>query len=43
MIKLWNRSNCQCVHTLLSNYYIVSSTFVPGNRHLLVGTKVSYK
>ncbi|XP_041346657.1 LOW QUALITY PROTEIN: WD repeat-containing protein 3 homolog, partial [Gigantopelta aegis] len=39
MIKLWNCSNFQCIHTLLSNHYVVSSTFVPGNRHLLVGTK----
>ncbi|XP_062510752.1 WD repeat-containing protein 3-like [Corticium candelabrum] len=38
-VKVWNRESLQCIHTMESGY-AVSSMFVPGDRHALIGTKV---
>jgi U3 small nucleolar RNA-associated protein 12 len=38
MVKVWNTSSRVCLHTLPSGY-AVTSCFVPGDRHLLVGVK----
>lgn len=37
-LKLWNRSTLGCLRTV-DTEYILSSTFVPGDRHVLLGTK----
>lgn len=37
-IKLWNRSSLACLRTV-DTEYILSSTFVPGDRHVLLGAK----
>lgn len=37
-LKLWNRSSLACLRTVDSEY-ILSSCFVPGDRHVLLGTK----
>ena len=39
LLALLTRSSQQCIHTMQSGYAL-SSVFVPGDRHLLVGTKV---
>lgn len=36
--KIWNRESQKCIRSLASGYG-VSVEFVPGNRHVLVGTK----
>ncbi|CAH3183156.1 unnamed protein product [Porites evermanni] len=37
-IKIWNRSSQQSIRTLTTGYAL-SSLFVPGDRHVVVGTK----
>lgn len=37
-LKLWNVKTCKCVRTLACGYSICSS-FLPGDRHVVVGTK----
>lgn len=37
-LKLWNRSSLACLRTVDSQY-ILSSCFVPGDRHVLLGAK----
>lgn len=37
-IKIWNRQTCRCIRTMSSEYSLCS-TFVPGDRHCIVGTK----
>ncbi|XP_068122402.1 WD repeat-containing protein 3 isoform X2 [Hyperolius riggenbachi] len=37
-VKIWNRSTLQCIRTM-SCQYALCSLFVPGDRHVLVGTK----
>ena len=37
-LKLWNRSSLACLRTVESQY-ILSSCFVPGDRHVLLGAK----
>jgi U3 small nucleolar RNA-associated protein 12 len=37
-LKLWNRSSLACLRTVETEY-ILSSCFVPGDRHVLLGTK----
>eukprot|EP00730_Choanoeca_flexa_P002941 TRINITY_DN11236_c0_g1_i1.p1 TRINITY_DN11236_c0_g1~~TRINITY_DN11236_c0_g1_i1.p1 ORF type:complete len:887 (+),score=245.99 TRINITY_DN11236_c0_g1_i1:1629-4289(+) len=39
--KVWNRLSGRCVRTLQSGYGLTVA-FVPGNKHLLVGTKDGY-
>ncbi|GAV07909.1 hypothetical protein RvY_17689 [Ramazzottius varieornatus] len=38
MLRVWNREEKQCVHTLSCDYG-VSSVLVPGDRYLVLGTK----
>ncbi|KAJ3270719.1 hypothetical protein HDV01_007475 [Terramyces sp. JEL0728] len=38
MVKLWSTKNGNCVQTLESGYALCSA-FVPGGKHLIVGTK----
>lgn len=37
-VKIWNRSSQSCIRTIKSGYALCSS-FVPGDRHAIVGTK----
>ncbi|XP_048577816.1 WD repeat-containing protein 3 [Nematostella vectensis] len=37
-IKLWNRESQQCIRTMETGYAL-SSFFVPGDKHVIVGTK----
>ncbi|KAM3935805.1 WD repeat-containing protein 3 [Leptodactylus fuscus] len=37
-VKIWNRSTLQCIRTM-SCEYALCSVFVPGDRHVIVGTK----
>lgn len=37
-LKLWNRSSLACLRTV-DTEYILTSCFVPGDRHVLLGTK----
>lgn len=37
-LKLWNRSSLTCLRTV-DTQYILSSCFVPGDRHVLLGAK----
>lgn len=37
-LKLWNRSSVACLRTV-DTEYILTSCFVPGDRHVLLGTK----
>ncbi|CAB3977314.1 WD repeat-containing 3 [Paramuricea clavata] len=37
-VKVWNRSTQKCIRTMSSGYCL-SSFFVPGDRHVVVGTK----
>ncbi|KAM4700462.1 WD repeat-containing protein 3 isoform 1-T2 [Discoglossus pictus] len=37
-VKVWNRSTLQCIRTM-SCEYALCSLFVPGDRHVIVGTK----
>ncbi|XP_078372501.1 WD repeat-containing protein 3-like [Oculina patagonica] len=37
-IKVWNRSSCQPIRTVTTGYAL-SSMFVPGDKHVIVGTK----
>ncbi|KAM5126578.1 WD repeat-containing protein 3-like, partial [Mantella aurantiaca] len=37
-VKVWNRSTLQCIRTMMCEYAL-SSLFVPGDRHVIVGTK----
>lgn len=37
-LKLWNRSSLGCLRTV-DTEYILTSCFVPGDRHVLLGTK----
>lgn len=37
-LKLWNRTSLQCIATVDCGYALCS-TFVPGDRHVLIGTK----
>lgn len=37
-LKLWNRESMQCLRTIPTDY-ILSTCFVPGDRHVLVGLK----
>ncbi|XP_046849685.1 WD repeat-containing protein 3-like [Xenia sp. Carnegie-2017] len=37
-VKLWNRSTQKCIRTMSSGYCL-SAFFVPGDRHVVVGTK----
>lgn len=37
-LKLWNRSSLACLRTVETEY-ILASCFVPGDRHVLLGTK----
>eukprot|EP00045_Choanoeca_perplexa_P011851 m.127069 g.127069 ORF g.127069 m.127069 type:complete len:887 (+) comp15791_c0_seq6:95-2755(+) len=39
--KVWNRLSGRCVRTLQSGYGL-AVVFIPGNRHVLVGTKDGY-
>ncbi|XP_033741913.1 WD repeat-containing protein 3-like [Pecten maximus] len=36
--KIWNRSTLQCIRTMPCSYALCS-TFAPGDRHIIVGTK----
>lgn len=36
--KVWNRSTLQCIRTMMCEYALCS-LFVPGDRHVIVGTK----
>ena len=39
-IKLWNKSSCRCTNTINDGIeYPLCMTFVPGNKHAIVGTK----
>eukprot|EP00731_Ephydatia_muelleri_P031880 Em0023g387a len=38
LVKIWSRETQQCTHTMPSGYAL-SSIFVPGDRHALIGTK----
>ncbi|XP_075704344.1 WD repeat-containing protein 3, partial [Rhinoderma darwinii] len=37
-VKIWNRSTLQCIRTMSCDYALCS-VFVPGDRHVIVGTK----
>ncbi|XP_056415962.1 WD repeat-containing protein 3 [Hyla sarda] len=37
-VKIWNRSTLQCIRTMSCDYALCS-LFVPGDRHVIVGTK----
>ncbi|XP_077149721.1 WD repeat-containing protein 3 [Ranitomeya variabilis] len=37
-VKIWNRSTLQCIRTMACDYALCS-LFVPGDRHVIVGTK----
>ncbi|CAN2387708.1 WD repeat domain 3 [Pristimantis euphronides] len=37
-VKIWNRSTLQCIRTMPCEYALCSA-FVPGDRHVIVGTK----
>uniref|UniRef100_A0A8C5MPZ7 WD repeat domain 3 n=1 Tax=Leptobrachium leishanense TaxID=445787 RepID=A0A8C5MPZ7_9ANUR len=37
-VKIWNRSTLQCIRTMPCEYALCS-LFVPGDRHVIVGTK----
>jgi U3 small nucleolar RNA-associated protein 12 len=37
-IKIWSRSSRSCLHTMESGH-VLSLTFVPGDQHIVVGTK----
>nr|DBA34631.1 TPA: hypothetical protein GDO54_002177 [Pyxicephalus adspersus] len=37
-VKVWNRSTLQCIRTMTCEYALCS-LFVPGDRHVIVGTK----
>nr|XP_054753493.1 WD repeat-containing protein 3-like [Lytechinus pictus] len=37
-VKIWNRSNQQCIRTMKCGH-VLSSIFAPGNRHCIVGNK----
>ncbi|XP_040278727.1 WD repeat-containing protein 3 [Bufo bufo] len=37
-VKIWNRSTLQCIRTMPCDYALCS-LFVPGDRHVIVGTK----
>ncbi|XP_070498516.1 WD repeat-containing protein 3 [Chironomus tepperi] len=37
-LKIWNRSSLSCLRTIETDY-ILSTCFVPGDRHVLLGTK----
>lgn len=37
-LKLWNRASLSCLRTIETEY-ILTSCFVPGDRHVLLGTK----
>ncbi|KAG9470052.1 WD repeat-containing protein 3 [Eleutherodactylus coqui] len=37
-VKIWNRSTLQCIRTM-SCGYALCSLFVPGDRHVIIGTK----
>ncbi len=39
--KIWNRTNMRCIRTLDAGYGLCSA-FVPGNRHVLIGTKTGH-
>ncbi|XP_060076229.1 WD repeat-containing protein 3-like [Ylistrum balloti] len=36
--KIWNRSTLQCIRTMPCSYALCS-TFAPGDRHIIIGTK----
>ncbi|KAL6045453.1 beta transducin [Balamuthia mandrillaris] len=38
MVKVWNIESLQCIRTLESGYGLCGA-FVPGNRHVIIGTK----
>uniref|UniRef100_A0A8C6XR46 WD repeat-containing protein 3 n=1 Tax=Naja naja TaxID=35670 RepID=A0A8C6XR46_NAJNA len=38
-IKIWNRSTLQCIRTMECNYALCS-LFVPGDRQVIIGTKI---
>ena len=38
-VKIWNRSSQTCIRTMPSGYGLCGC-FVPGDRHVVVGTKV---
>lgn len=37
-LKIWNRATSQCIRTMQCDYALCS-TFVPGDRHCIIGTK----
>ncbi|XP_069801249.1 WD repeat-containing protein 3 [Dendropsophus ebraccatus] len=37
-VKIWNRATLQCIRTMACDYALCS-IFVPGDRHIIVGTK----
>lgn len=41
LIKIWNIRSMQCVHTMSSNMALCGK-FAPGNRHVIVGTKLGH-
>jgi U3 small nucleolar RNA-associated protein 12 len=38
MVKVWNFRSMQCIRTIPSGYGLCG-VFVPGNRHIIIGTK----
>lgn len=38
-LKLWNRDTLACLRTVNDVGYVLSATFVPGDRHVLLGLK----
>lgn len=38
-LKLWNRDTLACLRTVNEVGYVLSATFVPGDRHVLLGLK----
>lgn len=38
LVKIWSRETQQCTHTIPSGYALCS-TFAPGDRHVIIGTK----
>ncbi|XP_026679376.1 WD repeat-containing protein 3 [Diaphorina citri] len=38
-VKIWNRPSLSCLRTIDTGSYALSVCFVPGDRHVLVGTK----
>ncbi|KPM07119.1 WD repeat-containing POC1 centriolar protein-like protein [Sarcoptes scabiei] len=39
-VKLWNKSSCRCINTIEEGLqYPLCSSFIPGDKHIVLGTK----